>query len=147
MLYEVITSFIKALDFHHAAIQSNSEENQLIDLWAALEGFLPIPHSGSRISDFLQYMIPALSFLYIDRIFSNLAEDLDYCSTPVRKFIQEIDTSKSFKRNTIELICSDGLKDKREILYGMLNKNPLLRHRCYTVHEDNKNGKSRNNFV
>lgn len=130
-------SFHKALDFHHAAMMSNDMENQLLDLWAALEGFLPV-HDGScdRILWYLNYILPALTLSYNEKIFRAISSDIFHESDEAKQHISSLGSDVDFFTNTVKIIASSDLQSQRSALISAISENPMLRNRIDILSKD-----------
>ncbi|WP_152546222.1 hypothetical protein [Bordetella bronchiseptica] len=63
-------SVLSAITFHREALNTQAHENQLIDLWAAMEGFLPQSRgNGKRITTVISSLTPILSLKYANKKF------------------------------------------------------------------------------
>lgn len=136
-------AFGKALDMHRAALQSINPENQLLDLWAALEGF--IPSSDGRLDRVVHYtnqILPSLTLSYNEKIFKYLAKSLYIAGKEVRSFVDEIDGFDCFFNKVVFLISTEDMTDKRSELYALLGSHPLLRNRCFSCSEAFHSNKS-----
>ncbi|WP_320173559.1 hypothetical protein [Maridesulfovibrio sp.] len=134
--------FAKVLDFHHAAMISANDENQLLDLWAALEGFLPSPNSESdRIVWYTDYIIPSLVLNYNEKIFRCLTDDLCNAGTNVNEFVQSLPIEGSSFVKVVNLVVARDFDDKKEELISLLDSNPLLRYRVYSLNKSYKSTK------
>lgn len=128
--------FFKALDYHRAALTAETPENQLVDLWAALEAFLPVPDAdGSRITHYVSTLSPCLTLSYSDKLFSDLEESFLNDNVKLVEFVQKCFPGKSFKEALVCLIVAEEQEENRSELYKMIGCNPLLRHRCFTLNE------------
>ncbi len=133
-----INLFVKAMDYHRTAIEGVAPENQLVSLWAALEGFLPPPREDdgqARITQYLNYLLPSLTLTYVEKIFKDTSENLFHGGYSVRNYIEELPVEGNFFDKSICLLISSDLKDCRLHIYGLLEKHPLLKNRCYWCHE------------
>ena len=128
--------FHQALEYHRAAAETNTPENQLVDLWAALEGFLPPPDpETNRISHFVSTLLPTLSLRYAEKLFRYTAEGLERANATVRDIVTTMPVDGDFVTKTTAMLVSDDLQDVRERVYAALGSHPLLRFRCFTLHE------------
>lgn len=73
--YRDYLSMINATLFHSQSLDSTSEQNQLLDLWAIFESVLNISnkHTSDRIQQVCMYLIPILKRKYIFSLFSQLS--------------------------------------------------------------------------
>ncbi|SMP68742.1 hypothetical protein SAMN06295888_11674 [Desulfonatronum zhilinae] len=137
--------FKKAFDYHRSASETVASENQLVSLWAALEGFLPPPKEDeglSRINQLLNSILPALSLSYVEKIFRYTSVCLLHAGNNIKDFINDFDNSNDFFKNTLILLTSKELEELRVCLYKSLTNHPLLRYRCHWCHENFKSNKS-----
>ncbi len=126
----------KALEYHRAALEMETAENQLLDLWAALEGFLPAPDDdGARITQYVSYITPPLNLTYTHKIMRYALKCLLAEGTRVRETIASVPISGDMVAKTCCLLVSSDEATRRGTLYEQLDRNPLLRFRCWTIHE------------
>ncbi len=126
----------RALRFHKAALLSNSAENQLIDLWAALEGLLPIPkRDGVRIEYFAESILPTLTLTYPEKLFSSAYRDILKLAPDSKKILTEMQCDGSeFARFVTLLLCNE-FKTERDSLLTLLKSDPLLRNKLWRLAE------------
>ncbi|MBN9204157.1 HEPN domain-containing protein [Methylibium petroleiphilum] len=124
----------RAVRYHGTALRSASPENQLVDLWAALEGILAQPRRDSkRIEFFAENMLPALTLTYPEKLLRSLFTKLTRYPR-IRSIIEsEIPTgSNDFARFVHLLICQE-YEVKRSDMLAELTSTPLLRNRAFRV--------------
>lgn len=129
-------AFLKALDFHRSALATQVPEIQLINIWAAIEGFLPPPSKDDdRIIHYLSILVPHLTLTYSEKI-------LKYISTNMMSYKQSADFTNSisyrgseFDKCVVILTCRE-MTAEREELYNNLKKHPLLLYRAKKIHND-----------
>lgn len=71
--------FLRSIQLHSMALKSESVENQLLNLWIALESLVPSDTKSSdqaTIEHITDSIIPFLNISYIDSLIENLARDL-----------------------------------------------------------------------
>jgi hypothetical protein len=130
-----MSRFMKALELHKLAIKTNEEENQLLDLWAALETLLQNkPESSlSRIEQISNSLIPFLSYGYTELLVIELFKDLwNWNSEVVDGLIQSVesDTSKRIE-GLLKILVVKEFDEKRIELISKLDKYPLLKNRIF----------------
>lgn len=71
-------SIISAVQFHSHALDSKSQENQLLDFWAIFESVLDISnkHTSDRINQVCIHLIPILKRKYVYSLILQLSEDI-----------------------------------------------------------------------
>lgn len=126
---------VKALDFHRAALEAQTPENQLLDLWAALEGFLPSPSdTEARIVHFKDALIPSLTLTYPEKVINYMADNVFHGGGKCRDIVMSVDVGDNFFEKFTALLVCDDLTDKRKELYSELDAHPLLCYRIYQTH-------------
>lgn len=139
LLTDSAVRLARAVRFHKAALISNSTENQLIDLWAALEGLLPSPkREALRIEYFSESILPALTLTYPEKLFSSAYQDTVKVVKGVRPILAAMQCQGSeFARFVSLLLCTE-YKTEREALLNLLKADPLLRNKLWKLAESFK---------
>lgn len=128
-------SFSNALNYHRAALETNMPENQLLDLWATLEGFLPQPEiGGNRIAHYLNLLVPALVITYPEKIFRYMADCLAFAGSGVRPFIEALPIEGDFFEKCTCLLTTNEYHAERVDLLAKLDGHPLLRFRVDRIY-------------
>lgn len=125
-------SIISAVQFHSHALDSKSQENQLLDFWAIFESVLDISnkHTSDRINQVCIHLIPILKRKYVYSLILQLSEDIknfdeEYYNMIMRGCDSEIDkTARLFK-----IISLPNLIEERNELCDKCKKFPLLKER------------------
>lgn len=132
---------LNAFEYHRAALESRLPENQLVDLWAALEGFLPSP-DGTRIKYFCNTLSSVLTLTYTEKILRVFYDNLIHEGKKINDLIDSISVGTTKFEKVIALISARELEDKRkEIAQIIANSNPLLLYRFYQLNENYKSKK------
>ena len=122
--------FHNALEYHKAALATEIPENQLLDLWAALEGFLPQPDgNGTRFSHYSGLLIPTLTLTYPEKIFRYISNSLYHGGNDVRKFVESSQLEGDFFSKSVCLITAEDQLEQRKKLLELIHIHPLLRFR------------------
>jgi hypothetical protein len=136
-------SFRKILDYHDAALSSKTPENQLLNLWSSLEGFLPPPHAkASRIDAFLSDLIPILSLTYPEQVIADTAKSLFCHSKDIRELVSTLDIEGTRNHKVLALLVCSEYEEERIKLCELLETSPLLRFRCFWIHKAFRNSES-----
>ena len=137
-----VRTMYNVLQYHRAALDATTPENQLLDLWAAIEGLTPTPHKdAARITYYISQILPSLTLTYTRKIFTYV----DLC---IREHSQQaaalIDGAtghgEQFLRTAAILVCAD-MEAERDALVAMTCDNPLLQIRmrrardCFSTNE------------
>ena len=132
--------FSRSIDLHSAALTATALENQILDLWAALETLIPksIESNQDRIVQISEKLIPFLQINYIEKQFKEVLSDLknwdkDYIDELLGKV--KSGTSANDLEKISALITLSDNKDLRIELYDKLTDYPLLKNRIYSIHE------------
>ena len=133
MVEESTNVFRKALDYHQAAMDAKTPENQLVDLWAALEGFVPPPSDKerNRIEHYLNTLLPTLTLTYPEKIFRYVANSIYYSEPSIKEFINSLKCGDNYFEKTVSLLVCADLNDERSQFFSLLNSHPHLRYRCH----------------
>lgn len=137
---ESLHRFVRSIDLHSAALSSNTMENQLLDLWAALETLLPknTESNKDRIVQICDSLVPFLQLNYIHKLLSELYSDFKIWDNKlIEKKLSEIPDSSdmSVLEKMGALVTLESTKKLRLELYDKLSDHPLLKNRLYTLHE------------
>jgi hypothetical protein len=131
-----VEAVARALEYHRAALDSKTAENQLLDLWAALEVVLPAERmEGPRIDRYVGHVLPFLTLIQAEKIFRDLAQNLNFAGPAAKGIVDSVGNEEDFFAKTTALIVASDLTDRRKELYSKLDANPLLRQRCFRCHE------------
>ncbi|ASL46854.1 hypothetical protein bAD24_III05650 [Burkholderia sp. AD24] len=127
-------SFISAVRLHKEALDSSSIQNQLIDLWASLEGFVPQTIDESpRIGTVLDHVLPAQTLIYAEKKFLYAAAGLANAGRDIEALVESVEIEGSFERKVAALIlCDEYLPIAKKIL-SQASCSPLLRFLIFTL--------------
>ncbi|MDB4064514.1 hypothetical protein N9536_01885, partial [Flavobacteriaceae bacterium] len=143
--------FIKALELHKLALSANEEENQLLDLWAAMETIFQkkAESNESRIEQISNSIIPFLSYGYVKGLLLELFKDLsNWDKEKFYELLDSINNDTSLRLNTfLELLVLEENDSKVDDLLGYLDLFPLLKNRVTLYNEWFKNPKEVKSFI
>lgn len=129
---DLLMKFLRSFDLHQAAAVSLNEENQLLDIWSAIEGFLPQPlHGEHRIEIYLQYILPLLTVTYPFKIFESAYDDICAVSNTGKATLDAITDSENYNKAMFFLTTAEH-KASRDAFISNLD-NPLLAYRCASI--------------
>jgi hypothetical protein len=124
--------FRKVLDYHEAALSSKTSENQLLNLWSSLEGFLPPPdEKTARIDYYLSAFVPVLALTYARNIFRYVSTALRTINTKIAGFVEGSNAEGTFDEKATALLTCQEFEKERQELCQLIDFSPLLRNRCY----------------
>lgn len=104
------SKFINSIRLHSMALHSESIENQILNLWIALESLVPSDTKNSdesNIEHIIESLIPFLNITYISNLIENLVKDLIRWNVYiVRKILKDI-AGDGFKNKLINLLIKE----------------------------------------
>jgi hypothetical protein len=125
---------LRAMNFHKAALLSNSTENQLIDLWAALEGLLPTPKRDSvRIEYFAESVLPTLTLTYPEKIFASTYRDTLRGIGKATAVLDSVPVEGSRFYKFVSIVLDPSAVKLRDELLKSAGMTPLLRNRLFLL--------------
>ncbi|MEG0619401.1 MAG: hypothetical protein RR557_08895 [Bacilli bacterium] len=136
---ESFKRFNRVVDLHATALDSDLVENQLINIWIAIETIIPSSvHGGGKVKKICNGLEPILLNNYIDRLVQALVNDLlKWGRSRLTDILKNIENykDKKIKQLVLELISLSKYKDLRTDLYSKLDNFHLLRYRCFELSE------------
>ncbi|MGN6526221.1 MAG: hypothetical protein ACTHL8_07515 [Burkholderiaceae bacterium] len=130
--------FNRVADIHGVCINHDIVDNQLVNLWTALETLTP-SHSGiSKISNITAATLPFLLHTYIGRLVQQFTYDLlNWDKWRARKILHKVpcDPKTPMLGKTLRLLCLPENGALRDQLYESLKDFHLLRYRAFRLSE------------
>lgn len=134
--------FSRSSELHSLALNSDSKENQIINLWIALESLIPEFAEKSKISNLTDCVMPFLNIAYLERILKRFVADIyNWRKGALNKHLKDI-SGGNLQVRVAKLLVLEEYKDKREALFNDFGDFILLRNRAYYLGALLKNGKS-----
>jgi hypothetical protein len=134
--------FSRSSELHSLALNSESKENQIINLWIALESLIPESSDKSKISNLTDCIMPFLNIAYLDRVFKRFIADIhNWRRGALNRHLKGISGS-TFQVKLSKLLVLDEYKDKKDALLNEFGDFVLLRNRAFYLGTLLKNGKS-----
>ncbi|UYC12338.1 hypothetical protein [Xanthomonas sp. CFBP 8445] len=129
--------FNRVADLHGICVEHDIPENQLVNLWTALETLIPSHvDGGSKIKQVINAAIPFIGITYIRRILDRLLFDLlIWDKWRTRKILNRVNTNKGAdltERLSIFLLDSTYAELRNE-LQPKLGDFHLLRYRIFSI--------------
>ncbi|WPZ36370.1 hypothetical protein T8K17_09495 [Thalassobaculum sp. OXR-137] len=130
--------FFNAVSFHGMSTNSTSVENQLVNIWTALETITPESFSGSTISNVTHGVLPFIGLNYMSRLLRCLLGDILRWNRKLA--YRAIKSAKCGEDHNLlqQLYCLLSLKENEDILSDLFKNMGdfhLLRYRTYTHHK------------
>ncbi len=124
--------FIRSAQLHAMALKSDSAENQILNIWIALESLVPSETRAENVSNIehiIDSSIPFLNIGYIERLLNNLVKDLlNWNRAATRQAFKNVPGTK-FVHKLAKLLSLEDFKDSRVALEGQFRDFHLLRDR------------------
>lgn len=125
-----LVAIMNAAQFHSHSLDSESEENQLLDLWSIFESVLDISnkHTSDRINQVCMYLVPILKRNYIYSLFEQLATDIK--NYDEQFFNNLVGTNRE---KAVQIVCEfvllDTYEQERAEFLNRCTNFPLLKER------------------
>lgn len=146
-----IERFIKAIELHKLALNTPEEENQLLDLWAAIETIFEkkTDNEESTIEQVSREIAPFISSNYIEGLMVELFKDLcNWNKSEFFKLLDKINTDSSLRLETfVSLLVIEEYDSHHDELLNLLGLFPLLRNRSTLYNKWFKNPKEVKKFI
>lgn len=131
--------FNRAVDLHGIGSTNDRAENQLLNIWIALETLVPSHvHGGSKVSKVCNGVLPIMLKNYLKRIIERASSDLiRWNRQKTGSILRKISGSKglSLYQKVLRLIALDENDGLRSELYQELGNFHLLRFRIFELNE------------
>jgi hypothetical protein len=133
------TKFHRAVDLHALGSTNDLPENQLLNIWIALETLVPSHvNGGGKVVKIINGIMPILLKNYLRRLVERLTGDLiRWNRTKIGKILRKIPESKgnSLYLKVLELVTVATHKDLLSDLYSELGNFYLLKNRIFEMTE------------
>lgn len=131
--------FNRVADIHGICINHNIVDNQLVNLWTALETLTPSHSGSSKIANISSAALPFLMHIYVGRLVQQFTYDLmNWDKWRARKLLHKVpcDPKTSLLGKCLRLLCLPENDALREQLYDSLKDFHLLRYRAFRLSEN-----------
>lgn len=147
-----MSRLFKSLWLHRQALQSNSEENQFVNLFTALEVLMPkdVNAGKDRIRQIADVLIPVLCLAYYRKLVSSLGNDIKAWDSELLELVdKEVKEGEDLTDKFAGMLCLSKYDDLRSQIYSRLaaQKHFLAIHRVYRLNEIFKEPKSVLSFM
>lgn len=127
--------FSRSSELHSLALNSESRENQIINLWIALESLVPGREEKANIRRIIDAVMPFLSLSYVNRLLERFLADLLLWDRKVLHSTLKDISGSSLKSKLVCFLVFDEHSDKREELKTQMRDFHLLRNRFHYLSE------------
>lgn len=128
--------FNRVADLHGVCVATDIVENQLVNLWTALETLIPTRMKGAKIANVVEAMIPFLMTAYLNRIIGRLGHDLiTWKRWTTKSILNKVPgtVGSSITQKLLALLCVPNNQPLRDELYTALGDFQLLRFRIFSI--------------
>lgn len=147
-----MSRLLKAIWLHRQALMSDTEENQFVNLFTALEVLMPkdVNAGKDRIRQISDVLMPVLCLAYYQKLVTSLASDLAGWKKDILKTIfVEVAEGNGLTEKFIGMLCLSKYNELRDKVYVELasDKFFLAVHRIYRLSEVFKTPKDTLDFI
>ena len=126
----------RTIRLHRSALLSSSAENQLIDLWAGLEGLVSRPgRESQRLEFFSECLLPALILTYPEKLFVSAYRDLSRVAPEARAIALELAGEDSGLSKFVRMVLCTDHQVSRDRFIEALRPHPLLLNKIWRLSE------------
>jgi ferritin-like metal-binding protein YciE len=130
--------FNRVADIHGICVNHNIVDNQLVNLWTALETLTPSHAASSKIANITAAAIPFLMHIYVGQLVQQLTYDLlNWDKWRAKKILHKVpcEPRTSLRGKCLRLLCLPENEPLRDQLYEHLKDFHLLRYRAFRLSE------------
>ncbi|WP_068322644.1 hypothetical protein [Polynucleobacter yangtzensis] len=131
--------FNRSAELHSLALRSDSPENQLLNLWVALETIVPSKAAQvakAKINNIIDSVLPFLSLTYVESLTDRLVADFSIWNRRFFNSAIEGVEGDNDRDRMLRLLILDDFKDRKNRLFSDLRDFHLLRNRAYYFSEE-----------
>lgn len=129
---------MRVADLHGICVSHPISENQLVNIWTALETLIPSNLANSKILNIINSMLPFLMKAYVGRIIERFTYDiLIWNNWVAKKILKKVPSAAgaSLVQRATDLLTIKENEEIRKELYVALRDFHLLRHRAFQLSE------------
>jgi hypothetical protein len=126
------SKFIRSAQLHSMALESDAEENQLLNLWISLESLIPTETKDSdtaNIEHISKSVIPFLNIGYIESLINNLVRDILNWNPKAAKVSFKNVPGKKFTERLIKILSQPEYAENLKNIEDNLRDFHLLKDR------------------
>lgn len=133
---EASSKLRRTIRLHRSALLSSSAENQLIDLWAGLEGLVSRPgRESQRLEFFSECLLPALTLTYPEKLFVSAYRDLSKVAPIAHAIAKDLAGSDSGFSKFVRMVLCTNHQASRDKFINALRPHPLLLNKTWRLSE------------
>lgn len=130
--HDSFSKFVRSAQLHSMALDSNADENQILNLWISLESLVPSEtkaENASNIEHIVASLVPFLCLGYVERLLNNLVKDLlRWNSLAARGALRTV-PGKKFTDKLARLLALPEFAAERTVIESAFRDFHLLRDR------------------
>lgn len=132
---QALFKLLNLVSLHGVGLVENNPPNQLVDLWSALEGFMPRPgRDAVRISHFSDQLSRVLTLSYAEKLFRVVGAELTGAGKRARNYMELVGVDLDNVLEVASFVCSSEFEAERVKLLGIIEcDNPLLCFRLWSL--------------
>lgn len=130
---ESFQRFDRALELHALALRSDSPDNQLLNLWVAIETLVPskLGRTKAKVNNIIDSIVPFITIEYIETLTTKLTQDFRLWNrVKLNESIDGVD-GQSERERLIKILVLPEYKHKKDKLFTDLQQFYLLRNRAH----------------
>lgn len=134
--------FFRCTELHSLALKNDSPENQLLNLWVALETLVPsdVSISKAKINNIIDSILPFLSLTYFSKLIDYLLLDINKYDTNMHDGKLFIESTKGIigendKEKLLKLLLLGEYKEQKDYIMNEFGDFYLLRNRFFYFSE------------
>lgn len=125
--------FIRCVQLHSMALRTNSVENQILNLWVAIESLVPDElkkENDNTIDHIINTIIPFLNIVYMEGLVRSLSHDLNrWNESKFTKLIKPFNENNNMAKSLLMALTSSEKEEFIKQFKEELNNYPLLEQR------------------
>ncbi|MFI3904734.1 hypothetical protein [Ochrobactrum sp. S1502_03] len=130
-------TFFRIIDFHGMSLQSGVIENQLLNIWTAMETIVPNKGETKIITGVIKGSLPLIGLQYFRRLFEQLSYDLTRWNKSKLNECLEVSVSpdgSDFIEQIFCLVATQENEAAASLLLSKLNDFELMKFRISQIH-------------
>lgn len=132
--HKSLPKFFRSAQLHSQALESDSYENQLINLWVALESLVPPKGEKgdrSKIETIVESVLPFLNLTYVDRLINRFISDVfNWKQRELRKSLKDI-PGPTLESKFMKLLILSEFENERNAFIASFHDFHLLNERFH----------------
>jgi len=127
---------VSVAEFHGMGLDSGSVENQILNIWIAMETISPSKENRTKIDNVLSAFVPSIGLQYVPRLLDQALFDLSQVDrTGCKRIINKVAAvpGEPFEIRFLKFLSDGDYESLRNDLYAHLGNHELLRFRIFSL--------------